>query len=93
MDQQYKYSACCLQTTYMQQYYGRTHPSPVQLVQSTVDPLLHVQPPLQLLPVVFDGDPGLSPLQALTRGPMTATDLTDPPPHPLSCHQDQDQNH
>lgn len=63
-----------------------THPAPVQLVQSAVDPLLHIQPPLQLFAVVFDGDPRLPPLEALTRGLRTATHLVHPPAHPLSRH-------
>lgn len=63
-----------------------THPAPVQLVQPAVDPLLHIQPPLQLFAVVFDGDPRLPPLEALTRRLRTAAHLVHPPAHPLSRH-------
>lgn len=34
----------------------QTHLTRVELVQTLIDPLLHVQPLLQLLPVVLDGD-------------------------------------
>lgn len=37
-----------------------THLTRVEPVQAVFDPLLHVQPPLQLLPVVLHGDPGMS---------------------------------
>lgn len=36
-----------------------THLTLVQSVQAFINPLLHIQPPLQLLPVVFDGNPGM----------------------------------
>lgn len=62
------------------------HPTPVQLVQPAVDPLLHVQPPLQLFAVVFDSDPCLAPLLALTRRLRTAANSVHPPAHPLSRH-------
>lgn len=65
-----------------------THPAPVQLVQPAVNPLLHIQPPLQLFAVVFDGDPRLPPLEALTRRLRTAAHLVHPPAHPLSRHPD-----
>lgn len=68
-----------------------THPAPVQLVQPAVDPLLHVQPPLQLFAVVLDGDPGLAPLRVLTRRLLPAAHLVHPPAHPLSRHPDYPQ--
>lgn len=37
-----------------------THLARIQPVQALVDPLLHVQPPLQLLPVVLHGNPSVS---------------------------------
>lgn len=38
----------------------RTHLTQVELVQTLVDPLLHVQPLLQLPSVVLDGNAGVS---------------------------------
>lgn len=65
-----------------------THPAPVELVQPAVNPLLHIQPPLQLFAVVFDGDPRLPPLEALTRRLRTAAHLVNPPADPMCCHPD-----
>lgn len=68
------------------------HPAAVQLLQAPVDPLLHVQPPLQLPPVILDGDtrvsflqpPGATPRPA---GPRRSLQLAqDPLAQPLSCH-------
>lgn len=69
------------------------HPAAVQLLQAPVDPLLHVQPPLQLPPVVLHCDPRVSFLQpprAAPRpaGPRRSLQLTQHPlAQPLSCHR------
>ena len=69
------------------------HPAAVQLLQAPVDPLLHVQPPLQLSPVILDGDarvPLLQPPGAAPRppGPRWSLQLAQHPlAQPLSCHR------
>lgn len=69
------------------------HPAAVQLLQASVDPLLHIQPPLQLPPVVLDGDTRVSFLQpprAAPRpvGPRWRLQLAQHPlTQPLSCHR------
>lgn len=83
MELPHKHLQCCMRGHAAGSW---THPAPVQLVQPAVDPLLHIQPPLQLFAVVFDGDPRLPPLEALTRGLRTAAHLVHPPAHPLSRH-------
>lgn len=49
----------------MEVLHRRTHLTRVELVQTLVDPLLHVQPLLQLLPVVLHGHAGV-PLRDMT---------------------------
>ena len=74
-------------------YPSPPHPAAVQLLQAPVDPLLHVQPPLQLSPVILDGDarvPLLQPPGAAPRppGPRWSLQLAQHPlAQPLSCHR------
>lgn len=69
-----------------------SHPAAVQLFQASVDPLLHVQSPLQLSPVVFDGDsrvPLLQPTRAAPRAAGTRRGLQlaqHALAQPLRCH-------
>lgn len=71
----------------------RAHHAAVQLLQAPVDPLLHVQPSLQLPPVILDGDarvpllqpPGTAPWPT---GPRRRLQLAqDALAQPLSCHR------
>lgn len=76
----------------MPPYGSQPHPAAVQLLQAPVNPLLHVQPPLQLPPVVLDGDTRVSFLQAPGAAPRAASPrwrlqlAQHPLAQPLSCH-------